>query len=383
MKRIIWTWLFTGIVLSVSAQNGSGKAWEFGVGGTVYQFNRVSFSNFTRLPSGDYQFDLSLRHAVYAGNLYLARELSDHFALDLQANVGFTEKALGNSKRNWLYDGELGLQWRLGGYFNSPYIDPYLRAGIGYMHKDFTVFYTGTEGLDPDEMRWVMENINNAHGADRTTLMPVSVGGGVNMWLNDRFGIGLQASYLIMPYEHVANTLQGTARLMFRFGGKSKRPQPVVQYVDRPVERIVEKEVKKVVEVPVTSVEKILVGLFENIHFDFDKDVLTADSYETIDRIAEIIKQDTTGRYLITGFTDSRGSLAYNLDLSGRRARRVMDALVSRGVPASMLKARGVASKIAIASPSASDDVRRGDRKVTIELITNTPYWEYLGKKGL
>ena len=39
------------------------KAWELGVGGTVFQFSRVGFSNFTQTDNG-YAFDLDLNHAV-------------------------------------------------------------------------------------------------------------------------------------------------------------------------------------------------------------------------------------------------------------------------------------------------------------------------------
>ena len=39
------------------------------------------------------------------------------------------------------------------------------------------------------------------------------------------------------------------------------------------------------------------------------------------------------------------------------------------------VKWRGIGKKIAIAPASASDEVRRGDRKITVELITNMEYW--------
>ena len=39
------------------------KAWEIGLGGTVFQFSRVGFSNFSQTDNG-YAFDLDLNHAV-------------------------------------------------------------------------------------------------------------------------------------------------------------------------------------------------------------------------------------------------------------------------------------------------------------------------------
>lgn len=364
-------------VLSVYAQDSTTgekekKAWEIGLGGTVFQFSRIGFSNFSTLESG-YAFDLDLNHAVWGGGIYAARELNKHFYLDLQGNLGLTNKAI-EGKHKLMAMAGVGLQWRLGEYFNSRYVDPYLRAGVNYMYKDFQILYNGSEGLAPDDMSWVLSNYGNKEGRDRKHLVPVSLGGGINFWLNDRLGIGLQADYLLMSYKNVANSLQGSARVIWRFGGKTKKPAPVVQYVEklveRPVERIVEKEVVVEKEVPV-----VLEDFLDQIYFDFDSAILAAESQEALDKIAAILKRDTSRRYLVTGCTDARGSVSYNERLSCARARAVVEALQERGVPAEMLKWRGVGKRVAIMPSAQSDHVRRGDRKTIIELVTNMDYW--------
>lgn len=89
LKSYISLFLLFG-VLSANAQEPTveekkeKKAWEVGVGGTVFQFSRVGFSNFSQLESG-YAFDLTLNHAVWGGGIYAARELNRHFYLDFQA----------------------------------------------------------------------------------------------------------------------------------------------------------------------------------------------------------------------------------------------------------------------------------------------------------
>ena len=380
LKSYISLFLLLG-VLSANAQEvgdtlvagRSKKAWEIGLGGTVFQFSRVGFSNFNRLDNG-YGFDFDLNHAVWGGGIYAARELNRHFYLDLQGNLGWTNKAI-EGKRKLLAMAGVGLQWRLGEYFKSRYVDPYLRAGINYMYKGFDILYEGSEGLEPDDMSWILNNYGNKEGRDRKHLMPVSLGGGINFWLNDRIGIGLQADYLVMPYKHVANSLQGSARIIWRIGGKTKKAAPAVRYVEKlvekPVERIVEKEV--VVEKPVVQT---LEDFFDQVYFDFDSYELTAESQEVLDKIADLFKRYTSRRYLITGCTDARGSVAYNERLSQNRARAVVEALQERGVPAEMMKWRGVGKRIAIASAGHSDQVRRGDRKIMVEPITNMDYWE-------
>ena len=172
------------------------KAWELGLSGTVMQFNRIGFSNFTQT-ADNYTFDLDLSHAVWGGGIYVARELNRHFYLDLQANVGATNKSI-EGKTKMLFMGGVGLQYRLGEYFNSKYIDPYFRVGVNYMYKGFTVIYKGTEGLTPDQMDWLLKNFGNKEGRDKRNMVPISVGGGINFWLNDRWGLGLQADYVIM-----------------------------------------------------------------------------------------------------------------------------------------------------------------------------------------
>lgn len=375
LKSYISLFLLFG-VLSANAQEPTveekkeKKAWEVGIGATVFQFSRVGFSDFNRLDDG-YAFDLTLNHTVWGGGIYAARELNKHFYLDFQGNVGMTNKSI-NGKHKFLVMAGLGLQWRLGEYFKSSYVDPYLRAGINYMYKDFQIIYDGSEGLAPDEMQWVLNNYCNKEGRDRKHLMPISLGGGVNFWLNDRFGIGLQADYLLMPHKNVANSLQGSARLIWRIGGKSKKPTPTIQYVDKVVERVVEKVVKVPVEKVVTRTIK---DLFDQIYFDFDSYEVTAASAPTLDKIAEVFKEDTTSRYLITGQTDSRGSYAYNSRLSEARAKAVVDELVKRGCPEDMMKWRGTGKKTSIVAPSSGDNARRGDRKETVERIDNMDYW--------
>jgi len=379
-------------VATGAADKSPSRAWELGVGGSVLQFSRVSFSNFSPLTSG-YVFDLKLHHAVFGGNLYAAMELNDHFYLDLQGTIGATGKKQSNTDNpGWLYMVGPGLQWRLGEYFGSKYIDPYLRAGVNYMYKGFEIMYVGTEGLDDQQMQWALSNIKNKDGADKKNLIPIALGAGLNMWLNDRWGIGMQGDYLFMPYKNVANSMQGTVRVMYRIGGKSKKTPPTVQYVDRYVDRIVEVEkpveasaqpqasvaaaVKTDTIIVVKEVERLLT--LENIYFDFDKATLKPESNNTLDHLAEILKHDTSKRYLITGYTDSHGSEAHNLQLSRKRAEAVVNALIARGVPSAMLKARGVGSKIAYAAPSQPDEVRYGDRKITIEPVSNQAYWDQL-----
>jgi Outer membrane protein and related peptidoglycan-associated (lipo)proteins len=361
------------------------RAWEIGIGASVFQFSRVDFTNF-RKASDNYQLGLQLRHSVIGPNLYISRELNPYFYLDLQGTVGFTEQYIdGADKLRTLYMVGPGLQWRLGEYFDSQYIDPFFRVGVSYMKKNFDMKYRGTEGDLPEEISWVLENLYNKDGVDRNEMIPVSFGVGMNTWLNDRFGIGLQGDYLLMPYKDVANSLQGAVRLIWRMGGKSKKRVASVQYVE--VEKIVQAPpvtVEKIVEVPAAVTETPsaeICELFNNIYFEFDKSDIRPVSEEVLDKIARIMKADPDKKYLITGYTDARGSAEYNIGLSRRRAAAVIGALEVRGVPSDIIKSRGVGKRISYAPDGESHQVREGDRKVTAEIITNMDYWNFMPKR--
>ena len=43
-----------------------------------------------------------------------------------------------------------------------------------------------------------------------------------------------------------------------------------------------------------------------------------------------------------------------------------------------MLKAKGVGAKISYASQNAPNEIREGDRKIIVQIITNMDYWNYI-----
>ena len=56
----------------------------------------------------------------------------------------------------------------------------------------------------------------------------------------------------------------------------------------------------------------------------------------------------------------------------------MLEALTERGVSSGMLCSRGFGKRMAVVPESESDDVRKGDRKVVIERISDELLWKYL-----
>lgn len=106
--------------------------------------------------------------------------------------------------------------------------------------------------------------------------------------------------------------------------------------------------------------------------FDFDKDTLTAKGKEVVDNVAAQLKSSGAQQVKIEGHTDRLGSVAYNLDLSQRRANMVKARLQEQGVTADMTavglgKAHQVKACEGFAHASkAEKDCLRPNRRVVI-----------------
>lgn len=97
---------------------------------------------------------------------------------------------------------------------------------------------------------------------------------------------------------------------------------------------------------PVTNSIEEINKHFEGIEFELNSDKIRPQSYAKLDNAADIIKTlDQNSKFLVVGATDTRGSDAYNLSLSQRRADAVVNYLVSKGVNSSILTAEGRGEK--------------------------------------
>jgi outer membrane protein OmpA-like peptidoglycan-associated protein len=100
--------------------------------------------------------------------------------------------------------------------------------------------------------------------------------------------------------------------------------------------------------------------------FDTDKATIKPESEPQLAEIAAFLNANAGTEYLVVGHTDNQGAIDYNIGLSDRRAKSVIEALAARhGVDASRLIGAGVG----MASPVAAntDDAGRAlNRRVEI-----------------
>lgn len=118
---------------------------------------------------------------------------------------------------------------------------------------------------------------------------------------------------------------------------------------------------------PTVEVIEELNEYSRTILFDLNKATVRGESTETLESIAEIMKEYPQTIFHIGGHTDSTGSAAYNEKLSRERAESVRQFLIGAGIPAKRLTSEGYGESQPIASNSTAKG-RQENRRVEISL---------------
>lgn len=82
-------------------------------------------------------------------------------------------------------------------------------------------------------------------------------------------------------------------------------------------------------------------NILENIFYDYDKATLRPESKEALDELVELLNDNPNITVEMASHTDRHGSEEYNLDLSARRAKSVIDYLIEAGIAADRLQFQG------------------------------------------
>ena len=102
------------------------------------------------------------------------------------------------------------------------------------------------------------------------------------------------------------------------------------------------------------------------LHFDYDSAVLQPDAGATLAQIAQLLAMQPQLRLAVVGHTDNQGSDSYNMQLSERRARSVVAALVEDyGIAPYRLLPSGQGPYQPVAS-NDSEDGRAQNRRVEL-----------------
>ena len=115
------------------------------------------------------------------------------------------------------------------------------------------------------------------------------------------------------------------------------------------------------------SAEKILKDAYDNLEFEFNKDVIKESSYPFLDELVDVLRQKEWNIKL-EGHTDNKGSDDYNLKLSKARANAVKKYLEDKGIKPTRIQADGFGSTKPIAD-NATEQGRNKNRRVEFKII--------------
>ena len=102
---------------------------------------------------------------------------------------------------------------------------------------------------------------------------------------------------------------------------------------------IAEEDAEYGVDFILASINKPVV--VDNIFYDFDRATLRPESKTALDELARVLNDNPNVTIEMASHTDRHGTDAYNIDLSSRRAKSVIDYLISVGIKADRLQSQG------------------------------------------
>ena len=314
--------------------------WEIGVNGGVANY------------SGEYQFNGLKSHSTYDW--------------DSQAGIGFGA----NVKKNFNHTFALELNWNqntlLPGTnyhgFDTPYSEPNFRTLVNEYDLnsvwninnllsankfDRNLYLYGKVGLG-------IAHLNNKVGITTGTktefpVIPLGVGIGIKLTETVKLNIGTQWSW-VNTDRLDGRTSENSARTttygtkLYNYVGISfviphkKVAAPIVELPKAIQPKPEPKPEPKPIPAPV--VKPSVLGNKYKVYFAFDKWNLTDKATASLDSLASNLKEDVTVNVSIKSHTDSRGPANYNMKLSEKRGKSVIDYLVGKGISVNRINAQ-------------------------------------------
>ena len=209
---------------------------------------------------------------------------------------------------------------------------------------------------------WQVGGLSGSNGPSAVTgsrtAWGYTAGGGLGYSFNENIMLGLfgRWDYYNMDIHQIGHLRYSTAGLglTFQESPPPAPPAPVAQAAPAPAP-------------PPAPVTKKIV--LRGVNFDFDKYNIRPDAVPILEQACAILKQESNINVIAKGYTDSIGSVDYNLRLSERRANAVRDWLVKCGIEANRLTAKGFGKADPVASNATAEG--RAQNRRTELVVTN------------
>jgi outer membrane protein OmpA-like peptidoglycan-associated protein len=353
MKKLslIVVLLFTSFALLFAQEKGEKlpyNRWEIGINAGVANFTGttlVSKDNFMK-HFKDFNSDMNLGYGFF-----VRKNFTNVFALEAAYNgnsltgtpkTGFAYKAF----KTGVNELDLNTVWNMNNLLSKNKFDRkiywYAKLGAGITHvnnKDFTL--PGT-----------------VQSAWRYWTIPVGTGLAFRIAENVKLDVGTQWSWV--NTNSLDGVLQGGptkgtgyligqgreqylythAGLNFMLGKKPVKPEPIVEAPKPQPKPEPKPEPKPTPPAPPKKVIPACVGQIYKVYFAFDKWNLNPAAIAELDRLAKEMNENPSVDLEMKSHTDSRGPASYNMKLSEKRGKSVLDYMVSKGISSSRVNAQ-------------------------------------------
>ena len=210
-----------------------------------------------------------------------------------------------------------------------------------------------------------IEGLNGAKSAIPEGAWGQGGGGGINYSLNENVSVGAWGRWYEW-FEHPPSGLPNTGSLVgyvkyasAGLGVTLQQSPPAPPPPPAPI------AAAPPAPPPVASKKKIVL---RGVNFDFNKYNIRPDAQPILEQACSILKQEPNIDVVCKGYTDSIGSVPYNLRLSDRRANAVRDWLVKCGISAKRLSAKGYGKTDFVAS-NATAEGRAQNRRTELVVV--------------
>jgi outer membrane protein OmpA-like peptidoglycan-associated protein/tetratricopeptide (TPR) repeat protein/ribosomal protein L24E len=120
--------------------------------------------------------------------------------------------------------------------------------------------------------------------------------------------------------------------------------------------------------IPLQPLEVNATIVLNNVFFDVNKFDLEPQSQVELDKLVQLLKENPSLKIQISGHTDNTGKPADNLALSNNRAKAVVSYLISKGITAQRLSAKGFGETQPVADNKTEDD-RAKNRRTEMKVV--------------
>ena len=117
------------------------------------------------------------------------------------------------------------------------------------------------------------------------------------------------------------------------------------------------------------KIEKNKVFVLENIYYDLDKWAIRSDAEVELDKLVQILQDNSDIKIELSSHTDSRAPDKYNMVLSDKRANSAVRYIISQGIDKSRLTAKGYGETQLIVLDAQTEEQHQVNRRTEFKIL--------------